>query len=1038
VLHAIIEVSMRRRGLVFALATILVGVGVWSARHAEFDVFPDFVPPQVSVQTESPGFAPEQVEQLVTQPIEATLAGLPGMTSLRSESIAGLSVVNVVFREDTDVLVDRQLLAESLGDLAARLPQGVGPPRLSPLTSATMDVLKIGLVSDRLSPMELRVLAEWTVRPRLLAVPGVARVNLFGGDVRQTQISFRPEVLLAHGLGSADLVAAARDAVAIRGIGFVDTENQRIPLVAFGEPTSPTALGNTILGIRNGVPLRLAHIADVAGGAAPKFGDASIQGRPGVLLTLSSQWRANTVDVTRDIETALGELAPLFEREGVKLYPRLHRPANFVESSIRNLRRALLIGTALVIVVLVLFLRDARTAFISLTAIPLSLLSAVIVLHAFGITLNTMTLGGLAIAIGEVVDDAIVDVENIVRRLRENQAADRPRNSFAVVLDASLEVRGAVVFATASVTLVFLPLLTMSGITGRFFGPLAQSYLLAIGASLVVALTVTPALCLALLGRSLAHPNEPRVQVVIRARYAALMKRILARPRHVYSAGALVVAAGLLGLPFLGGEFLPQFREGHLVLQLSGLPGTALGESLRIGEQISESLLAMPGIATVEQQVGRAEQGEDTWGPHRSEMHVELAPQSASEETRTIEAVRAVLGSQPGLQSEVLTFLGDRISETISGETAAVVVNVFGDDLAVLDAKAAEIGKVLGTVPGAVDVLVQSASSAPRLSIVPRAEALARFGFRPAELFDQLETAYRGTVVAQTHRGNEVADVVVVMDAESRRDPETIGALLMRNASGAAIPLHLLADVAASDGRDVILHEAGRRRQTVTCNVAGRDVSSFVADARRAVDAQVEVPTGTYAVFAGTAEERRKAQQELILRGSLGVVGVLLLLGTVTGSLQILACFLGGIPVAMAGGVMAVLLGSAFGGATHGLSLGSLVGFIAVFGITARNAIMMVSHFQHLVDHEGATWSAATAIRGATERVIPVLMTALVTGLGLLPVALAANEAGGEIDGPMAVVILGGLAASTAANLLLLPVLCARYARFERHASAAS
>jgi Cu/Ag efflux pump CusA len=418
-------------------------------------------------------------------------------------------------------------------------------------------------------------------------------------------------------------------------------------------------------------------------------------------------------------------------------------------------------------------------------------------------------------------------------------------------------------------------------------------------------------------------------------------------------------------------------------------------------------------------------------------MHVELAKQSGAGETRTVEDVRTLLASFPGLQSEVLTFLGDRISETISGETAAVVVNLFGDDLDLLDAKAAEIAQALGNVRGAADVLVKSAASAPRVTIRPRADALSRLGFRPAELLDQIQTAYQGTVVAQTHRGNEITDVVVVLDAESRREPETIGALQVRSAGGSVMPLRALADVDAGDGRDRILHEAGRRRQTVTCNVTGRDVSSFVAEARKAVEAHVELPTGTYVVFAGTAQERAAAQREILLRGALGAVGIVLLLGTVSRSPRVLAFFLINVPLAMAGGVLAVLLSSWLGGG-RGLSLGSLVGFVTVFGITARNAIMMVSHFQHLVDEEGATWSFATAIRGATERVVPVLMTASVTGFGLLPVALAANEAGGEIDGPMAIVILGGLATSTALNLLLLPVLCARYGHFERAESASS
>jgi CzcA family heavy metal efflux pump len=1029
-LRGLVSWALQHRAVVLALAALLVATGIDSARHAQFDVFPDFVPPQVVIQTEAPGLAPEQVEQLVTQPIEAALAGLPAMESLRSESIAGLSVLTATFREDTDALADRQLLGESLSEIAARLPIGVSPPRVSPLTSATMDVLKIGLVSDRLSPMELRSLAEWTLRPRLLAVPGVARVNVFGGAVRQTQILVHPSALLAHGIGLADVLAAAREALAIRGAGFVETSNQRITIDSVGEPPSAAALGATVIASGAGAPLRIADVADVVEGAAPRFGDALVMGRPGVLLALSSQRGANTLDTTQRLEAALAELAPLFEREGVTVYPALHRPANFIESSLGNIRFVIGLGSVLVIAVLVVFLRDARTAFISLTAIPLSLLGAVVVLRQLGVALDTMTLGGLAIAIGEVVDDAIVDVENIVRRLRENEAAGWPRSAFVVVRDASLEVRSAVIYATASVALVFLPLLTLGGIQGRFFAPLAQSYLLAIGASLVVALIVTPALCLALLGRELAHPVEPRIQTWLRDRYAALLGRVMEQPRRLAIGAAAVLAIAVAATPFLGGDFLPAFREGHLVIQMSALPGTGLDETLRIGRHVSRALLALPGVATVEQQAGRAEQGEDTWGPHRSEFHVELAP--GTDDEGTTEAVRDLLATFPGIQSETLTFLGDRISETISGETSEVVVNLFGDDLAVLDAEARDVAAVLASLPGAADVQFPAAEVAPRITIRPRPAVLAQFGLRPAALLDQLQTAYQGSVVGQTHRGSEIADVVVSLDAASRSDPEAIGSLRVRASGGVALPLATLAAIENSDGRDAIQHEAGRRRQTVTCNVTGRDVAGFAREARRAIAERVTLAPETYATFEGSAEARSDAQRQIAVRGALGALGVVLLLATFARSLRVLAIFLAGVPLALSGGVLAVAASAVLGGPVHGLSLGSLVGFVTVFGITARNAILMLAHFQHLVDAEGATWNRALALRGARERVVPVVMTALVTGLGLLPVALSANRAGGEIDGPMALVILGGLAASTAANLLLLPVLCARYARFER------
>jgi CzcA family heavy metal efflux pump len=1037
VLRAILDFSLRRRSAVIALACALGLYGGWIAEHAELDVFPDFVPPQVVVQTEAPGLAPEQVEQLVTLPIEVASSGLGQLESLRSESIQGLSILTAVFAEDADVLAARQLLAERLSEASSQLPIGVQPPRMSPLTSSTMDVLKIGLVSSALSPMELRTLADWTVRPRLLMVPGVARVNVFGGEIRELQIEVRPERLHAHGLNLLDVVAAAREASAVRGAGFVDTRNQRIALETRGEASSPAALGASLVTGAGGAPVRLSDLAAVREAPAPAFGDALIQGRAGVLLTISSQHGANTMAVTRALERALDELGPLLQREQVTLVPRLHRPATFIEAALRNLRFSLLLGGALVVAVLVLFLRDLRTAFISLTAIPLSLLSAVLVLDRIGITLNTMTLGGLAIAIGEVVDDAIIDVENIVRRLRENGSGGRPRAALAVVLDASLEVRSAVVHATLSVVLVFLPLLMLSGLQGRFFAPLAASYLLAVLASLGVALSVTPALSLALLGRGLLHEREPRLQTALKGAYRRVLGRVSARPAPVLAGVSIACLASIAVLPFLGGEFLPAFREHHLVLQVSTAPGASLEEMLRVGRGISKVLLGLPGVETVEQQAGRAEQGEDTWGPSRSEFHVELRPTGGAAERETTEQIRSLLDAVPGIQSEVLTFLGDRIGETITGETAEVVVNVFGDDLEVLDAKAREIAAALEEVRGAVDVQVPSAASGPRVGVLLRRDRLLRLGFRPLEVLDQVQVAYAGAVVAQTHRGNQVTDVRVLLEPGRRRDPGAVGSLLVSNARGTRLPLRALADVAATSGRDSISHEGGRRRQTITCNVSGRDVASFVAEAEPLVRQRVSLPGDTHLVFGGTAQARSAAQRELLLHSAIGGLGIVLLLSTVAGSWRNLLLLLANLPLALVGGVLAVSADTWLGRG-EGVSLGSLVGFVTLFGITLRNSIMLVSHLHHLLDVEGASWSWETVVRAASERAIPIAMTALVTGLGLLPLALGADRAGGEIDGPMATVILGGLLSSTTLNLLVLPILCYRAGRFGRSSAPAT
>ena len=1041
-LNAIVSFSLRHRGIVVALACVLLGYGIHTARHAKFDVFPDFVPPQVTVQAEAPGMTPEQVEALVTRPIETAVNGLGYLESLRSESIQGLAVITVVFKEGTDILPARQLLAEKLGAVASQLPAGVSAPTMSPLVSSTMDLLKIGLVSEKMSPMELRTFADWTLKPRLLSVPGVTRCITFGGEVRQLQIQVKPERLVAHDLGLQDVISAARLATGVRGAGFVETKNQRVLIQTEGQALTAEVLGQVIVTHKDGVPVRLRDVANVSEGPEPKFGDALVMGKPGVLLALASQFGANTLEATHELEEALEELEPIFKREGIEVFPRLHRPATFIEVSLHSIQHALVLGGVLVAVVLFLFLGHFRAAFISVTAIPLSLLAAIVVLDKFGVSLNTITLGGLAIAIGEVVDDAIIDVENIFRRLRENQLAAAPRPLFNVILDASLEVRTAVVFATFVVALVFVPVLTLTGLQGKFFAPLALAYIIAIMASLLVALTLTPALALLMFGKGVRETKEPKLQTWLKRGYLTALRQITQAPGLVITLVVLVCAAAALKLPGMGKEFLPEFREGHFVLQVKAAPGTSLAEMMRIGKEISEELLHDEHIATVEQQIGRAAQGEDTWSPHRSEFHVELkAGTPGEEQEHLMKEIRELLGKYPGLQSEVLTFLGDRIGESISGETAAVVVNVFGEDFEAIDKSAAEVKRVLEKLPGAKDVQMKSPPGGPRLAVRLRPERLTQYGFRPVEVLEAVQAAFQGVAVGQTYRGNQVADVEVLLAGATRTEPELIRNLLLRNSAGLRLPLHELADVYSTTGRSLISHEGARRRQTVTCNVArpdqdphGRDVASFVADAKHQVDEKVKFPRGVYPQFAGEAEAREKAQRQILLHSAIAAVGILMLLSVVFKTVRNLLLVLANVPFALVGGALFVVLAGLFDADAGALNIGSLVGFVTLFGITMRNSIMMISHYEHLVVEEGLPWGLDCALRGAGERLVPILMTALVTGLGLLPLAINSGEAGAEIEGPMAIVILGGLVTSTVLNLLVLPTLALKFGRFAKPA----
>jgi CzcA family heavy metal efflux pump len=1049
-LKRLVEISLGARGVVITLAVIFIGYGLFVAARAKLDVFPEFVQPQATVQTEAPGLAPEQVEALVTRPVESALNGAGDLDSIRSESIQGLSVVTAVFKDGTDIFKARQMMAERLAQLGGELPAGVAPPKMEPLTSSTMDLLKFGLTSEKISPMQLRTFADWTVRPRLLSVPGVAATKVFGGEVRQLQVQIKPDRLLAFGISVQDVSSAASAATGVRGAGFVETPAQRIVLQTEGQSLTAAQLGEVVVTQRDGKSVCLKDVANVVEAGEPKFGDALINGKPGVLITTASQFGANTMEVTRAVEAALEELKPTFAAEGIDYTPALHRPATFIEIAIRNMKTSLLLGAALVAVVLFLFLLDLRTALIAFTAIPLSLLAAVVVLDHFGVTLNTMTLGGLAAVLGVVVDDAIITVENILRRLRERRSPDRlenknhlkladqeigapseTANAYQVILNATLEVRNSVVYATFVVAMVFVPVLMMTGLQGKFFAPLGVAFILANLASLVVALTVTPALCFALLSRNQPH-EEPNYLRKLKSFHRVALQKISNRPKTIILIALVSFVAALATLPFFGGEFLPDFREGHFVIGITMAPGTSLPEMKRLGARISAELLKIPEIKSVEEQIGRAEGGEDTWGTHRGEMHVELKPTAGEDQEKVQNEIRDTLEKFPGVQSEVLTFLGDRIGETISGETAGVVVNIFGDDLDVLDDKANEVAAVLNKIPGAADVQVAAPPGAPRVVIRLRPEKLTQFGFRPVEVLEAVRTAFQGDVVAQTYEGEKVFDATVILEPSAREQPESIGDLLVGNSQGGKMALKQLADVFLTTGRYAILHDGARRRQTITCNPSGRDVASFVADAQKQIAAQVKFPAGIYVEFSGAAEQQAAAQRELLLHSLVAAVGIILLLAIVFRKARHLLLVLANLPFALVGGVLAIFLVGYFGEGQSSLSLGTLVGFVTLFGITMRNSIMMISHFEHLVNEEKLPWGIETALRGATERLIPILMTALVTALGLLPLALGSGEAGREIEGPMAIVILGGLVTSTALNLLVLPTLALRYGKFKR------
>jgi CzcA family heavy metal efflux pump len=1038
-MSAIVRFSIRFYGVIIGLASLGVIYGLYSLTQANLDVFPEFSPTQVVIQTESPGLSAELVEVLVTQPIENSIAGTVGIDSMRSQSMPGLSVVTIIFKEGTDIYRNRQSISERLGTLTGQLPQGI-IPNITPLTSSASTVLGAGLTSDKRTLMELRTLVDWTIRPHLLAVNGVADVNVFGGDVRQFQIQVEPDKLVQYNLSLQEVLDAASRATGVRGGGYIENKNQRIVINSEGQALTPAHLGQMPVVHRNGQTIRLSDIGRVVEGAAPSISAAAINGKPGVYLSIQGQLGANTKTVTEAVEKALQELEPSLAAEQVKLYPRLFRPANFIETAVDGVQTDILIGSVLVVTVLFLFLFNARTAFISATAIPLSLLSAIIVLEYFGIGLNIMVLGGLAIALGEVVDDAIIDTENIFRRLRENRLLASPLPLYRVVFDASMEVRSSVVYATFIVVMVFLPLLTLTGVAGKMFAPLGYAYISAIMASLVVALTLTPALCYLMLGKARLDSEDPPLIRVIKRGYIRLLCSIERHYKMIVGLVMLLIALGLGLLPLFKSQFIPNLNEGHFIMHMTAVPGTSEKESLRIGEQVAKALGEIKGVQSIAQWVGRAQNGADTFGTHYSEFEIEIGTLSGEEQSRILSEIREQLAGDPededgdgvaepgfvGANFAINTFLTERIEETISGYAAAMVVNIYGQDLDALDRDAHAVASVLASIPGAADVQVQSPPGTPQLVIRLRPERLAQWGLQSLDVLDSIRAAYEGIQVAQTFEGSRIIGVDVVLAPQARSNILQVGNLPLKNPEGKILRLKDIADIRQENGRSKILHAGAKRIQTVTANVVDRDIASFAAEMKQRIGKEITLSPGSYTEFTGEAEAQAQSREDLVVHSLIAGVGIFLMLYIAFGRLRNLLLTFANLPFALIGGVLAAMFTGGW------ISLGSLVGFVTLFGITLRNSIMLVSHYQHLVDEEGLEWGLETALRGASERLPSILMTALVTALGLLPLAAGSGQPGREIEGPMATIIVGGLVTSTILNLLILPTIMLHFGKFER------
>ena len=1025
----IIRSSLRFRYIVVFAGAVLMVFGSGGVRDTPVDVFPEFAQPRVEIQTPSLGLSAAEVEQLVTVPLEQSLQGLPDLETIRSKSVPQLSSIQLLFERGTDQLHARQLVQERIEAVTPTLPTWSSPPFMIQPLSSTSRVLKIGLSSNRLSLIEMSTIAYWKIRARLLQVPGVANVPIWGERLQQMHVQVDPRKLRENGVSLISVMDTTADALdagllkfsdgALIGTGgFVDTPNQRLNIRHVLPIATPADLARVTIEKQNGKGLLLGDVATLVEDHQPLAGDAVINDGPGLMLIVEKLPWANTLDVTRGVEQAMDEMQPGLP--GMEVDTTIFRPATFIELSLDNLTKALLIGALLVVLVLGAFLFEWRAAVISVVAIPLSLMAAALVLYARGATINVMVLAGFVIALGVVVDDAIIDVQNVVRRLRENRREGSRKSAFAVVLEASLEVRGPIVYATLIIVAAMVPIFFLTGLTGAFFQPLAFSYVLAVGASLVVALTVTPALCLMLLPRAPLERRGSPLERWLEHGYERALQRIVPRPRLAYVTVVLTVAAGLAVTPFLGQSLLPSFKERDFLMHWLTSPDTSGPEETRVSIRACRELREIPGVRNCGSHIGQALLMDEVVGVYFGENWISVDPKADYD--ATLARVQNVVDGYPGIQRDVQTYLKERIREVLTGSSDAIVVRVFGDDLDVLRTKAEEVLKAIEGVDGLVEAKVELHADVPQVQVkVDLAEA-QRYGIKPGDARRAAATWIASEEVGDIYRGGKAYDVHVWSTPETRHSLASIAALPIDTPRGTQVPLSDVADVRIAPTPNVIERENISRRLDVSANVSGRDLGSVTHDVNERLE-KVRFPLGYHAEVLGEFAERQAAQRTLLLFGGGSALAIFLLLQAAFGSWRLATLAFLTLPMALVGGALAAFAG---GGV---LSLGSLVGFFTMFGIAARNGILMINHFQHLEQHEGESFGPKLVLRGARERLSPILMTTLATGLAIVPLVAAGNIPGHEIEHPLAVVVLGGLFTSTLLNLFVMPPLYLRFAK---------
>ncbi len=1007
-LDKIIHFSLHNRLTILVTALLICIVGVYTAMTMEVDVFPDLNAPTVVVMTEASGMAPEEVERIVTFPIETIMNGATGVRRVRSTSSTGFSCVWVEFEWGTDIYRDRQIVNEKLSEVTSSLPANVGKPTLGPQSSIIGEVMIIGLTAgDTTSQTDLRTLADWTIRPRLLSIGGVAQISVQGGEQKEYQVSLHPERMKHHGVSVQEVVDAVRDMNQNVSGGVLYEYGNEYLIRGALSTNDVEQLGQTVVKTYNGSPVTLNLVADIViGNKSPKTGTASNRCRPAVLMTVAKQPNVSTKELTERLDNALASLQHQLPAD-VKVDTQIFRQQRFIDASIGNIQKALLEGSLFVIIILFIFLMNPRTTIISLVSIPVSLLVGILSLRAMGLTINTMSIGGMAIAIGSLVDDAIVDVENVWRRLRENKAqASTLSEKLSIIFHASREVRMPILNSTLIVIVSFLPLFFLSGMEGRMLVPLGIAFVASLLASTVVAITLTPVLCSYLLSlKGKEKQTDVRWVQRLKTSYAALLKRSFHHRRAILGGMAVLFVLAVVLLCQMGRSFLPPFNEGSYTISLSTLPGISLEESDKIGRRAEELLLEIPEIQTVARKTGRAELDEHAFGVNVSEIEAPFQLGGRSRE-ELLADVRKQLGSLSGVSIEIGQPISHRIDAMLSGTRANIAIKLFGQDLNIMYRLANQIKSEISDIPGVTDLNVEHQVERPQLRITPRRQLMARYGVTPKQFADYVSVMLEGETVSQVYEGNNAFDLTVKVDEEDRRTMQDIRQLMI-DAGGQKIPLEYIADIVSTTGPNSINRENAQRRIVISANVEGRDLHSTVEEIQHCVNEHVTLPEGYHLEYGGQFESEQAASRTLLLMSLLSILVIFLLLNNQFHDLRQSAIVLINLPLALIGGVFAICFTS------NVLSIPGIIGFISLFGIATRNGILLVDRYNETGD----------VLQGSLDRLTPILMTALTSALALIPLALQGDLAGNEIQSPMAIVMLGGLVSSTFLNMIVVPLI---------------